>query len=609
MKNIIQSLVMALKLVGLATLLFVLAALTLYYLFEKSDPSMFCIFFAIVSILAGFPTTIIVACSFFFISRLQITAAEKERKLFIILFSLTIFYGAVGGIFISKLRIFSASYHQLLVPCILFWSVLAVASGISVILIRNSVIRFFTSDTSYSNQLKTMETTNNPVVGDTQENSGYGNIMIKGIITAGLILAMMIPTVYISNLVHERSERHEQIAEEVRSKWATSQTLGGPYLFVPFKVYTKSNDRIIETTSHFWITPDELDVVGNVDHEIRQRSIYKVLLYRARVADTGKFILQIPKDVDPVNVQWKDARICFGLSDFKGIEERLSIHLNGSDYELSPGLPAPEITEKGLSAPVDLSALTPGKVIPFDMQLKIRGSEQLHFLPLSGNSRFTLKSTWPNPSFDGNSLPGERVVTPDGFLAKWTFNKANLPFGTLLKDFKIDDLEKMGFGVTMLQPGDQYAKTNRCVKYAILFVGLTFALFFIVELMQKKPVHPVQYILIGLALVIFYSLLLSISEFILFDYAYLIASLAIIVMITLYAKSHFKSWSSASIFCGILSVLYGFIFILIRLEDTALLVGSIGLFIVLALVMYASRRINWYGGVVNSQSSIVNSER
>ena len=152
----------------------------------------------------------------------------------------------------------------------------------------------------------------------------------------------------------------------------------------------------------------------------------------------------------------------------------------------------------------------------------------------------------------------------------------------------------------MLEPADQYAKTLRCVKYAILFIGLTFSLFFIVELLQKKPVHPVQYILIGLALVIFYTLLLSISEFILFDYAYMLAAVATILLIALYAYSHFNNWKSAGIFGGVLTVLYSFMFILIRLEDTALLVGSIGLFIVLALVMYASRKINWYGTPVHN---------
>jgi inner membrane protein len=153
----------------------------------------------------------------------------------------------------------------------------------------------------------------------------------------------------------------------------------------------------------------------------------------------------------------------------------------------------------------------------------------------------------------------------------------------------------LAFGVTMIQPADGYAKTNRCIKYAILFIGLSFSLFFIVEIMQRKPLHPVQYALIGLALVIFFTLLLAITEFIPFDYAYLIAASSTILLISFYARGHFQSWGSAGIFTSVLSILYGFIFVLIRLEDTALLIGSIGLFMILALVMFASRRINWYG--------------
>ena len=143
----------------------------------------------------------------------------------------------------------------------------------------------------------------------------------------------------------------------------------------------------------------------------------------------------------------------------------------------------------------------------------------------------------------------------------------------------------------------------RSVKYAILFIGLTFSLFFVVEIMQKKPFHPLQYVLVGLALVIFFTLLLSISEFLLFDISYLIASIATISLITLYAKSHFKSWSIAGVFAGVIGLIYGFIFVLIRLEDTALLVGSIGLFVILALAMYASRKINWYGNPLPETAS------
>ncbi len=247
-----------------------------------------------------------------------------------------------------------------------------------------------------------------------------------------------------------------------------------------------------------------------------------------------------------------------------------------------------------MSAPVSLALADEGKKLSFNINLKIKGSEQLHFIPLSGDSRFTLQSTWANPSFDGNNLPSVRKVTDTGFAATWNFNKANLPFGTVLQDFKFD-LDTLAFGVTLIQPADGYAKTNRCIKYAILFIGLTFSLFFIVELLQKKPVHPVQYILVGLALTIFYTLLLSISEFILFDLSYLIAAVATIMLISTYAYGHFHSSKTAGIFGGMLTLLYSFTFVLIRLEDTALLIGSIGLFIILALAMYASRRINWYG--------------
>jgi inner membrane protein len=345
---------------------------------------------------------------------------------------------------------------------------------------------------------------------------------------------------------------------------------------------------------HILIIPDEKQVSGKISHELRVRSIYKVLLYHASLSDKGNFNFRLPKDISPDVVQWKDARICFGISDFKGIEERMIVHFNGADIELSPGLPNNEINEKGLSAPVTLSAIDMGNPLIYSMTIRIKGSEMLHFVPLSGNSEFALQSSWPSPSFDGNNIPSERKVDDSGFTARWIFNKANLPFGTVLDHVKFEE-EALAFGVTMVQPADQYAKTNRSVKYAILVIGLTFSLFFIIELMQRKPIHPVQYVLIGLGLVIFYSLLLAISEFLDFDLAYLIASFSTILLIGLYAKSHFRSWKSAAIFTGVLTMLYGFIFVHIRLEDTALLVGSIGLFIILAITMYASKKVNWYG--------------
>jgi inner membrane protein len=471
--------------------------------------------------------------------------------------------------------------------------------AVSMLLIRKKIeLFFFDSSFSYKPDNNIiMETGNSAEVAHSSPGQSHSNtVLIKGIITGVLILCMLIPVLYITNLVSEREQRHKQIEEEVSSKWSSRQTLSGPFLFIPYTTQTRlANGTTQETDRHYWLTPDQLQVNGIVDHEIRKRSIYKVLLYRAALTDTGRFRMQLPADVDAASIRWKDARICFGISDLKGIEERMTVNLNGKELELAPGIPADDLVRTGLSAPLDLTDIAANSEIPFTMKFRIRGSRQLHFLPLSGTGKYSLQSAWPHPSFDGNSLPGDPVISSEGFMADWSFNKANLPFGTVISDMKKDDLASLAFGVTMLQAADHYAKTSRSVKYAILFVGLTFALFFIIELMQKKPFHPVQYVLTGLALVIFYSLLLSISEFVNFDIAYVIAAAAVVILITLYARSHFQSWKSAGLFFSVLTTLYAFIFVLIRLEDTALLVGSVGLFIVLALVMYASRKIKWYG--------------
>lgn len=435
------------------------------------------------------------------------------------------------------------------------------------------------------------------------QKNGNG-LLLKTIITGILMLVMLIPTLFISNLVRERKERQKEVSAEVGTRWAGTQVLSGPYISLPYKqVYQDENKKVMERTAYLVILPDSLSVNGEVSHELRQRSIYKVLLYRADLRSTGDFIFSLPKDIDSSQVLWDDARLCYGLSDFKGVEEKFIATFNGQEYELSPGLPTSKISQKGLSASISLAATDKGKKIPFSLHTKIKGSEQLHFLPLAGDSRFSLQADWNSPSFDGSDLPSFRNITEKGFTATWIFNKANLPFSTVLNDFPSDQ-DSFAFGVTLVQPADGYAKTDRCIKYAILFIGLTFSLFFIIEIMQKKPVHPVQYILIGLALVIFFTLLLSISEFIPFDYAYLIAAVAVIILITVYAYAHFKRLQTSFVFAGTLSLLYGFTFVLIRLEDAALLIGSIGLFIILALTMYISRKINWYGDNVHEKNSL-----
>ena len=435
---------------------------------------------------------------------------------------------------------------------------------------------------------------NDQFIQQTATSSQSNRVLIKAVITGFLILVMLVPTVFITNMVKEREELQKQVVEEVSNKWSRAQTITGPYIVVPYNETFITKDKKVEVTrKNIVLLPEELRVNGQLFPEERKRSIYTVLLYKSSLQANGNFAVKLPTDIKIDDLVFSEAKLCIGVSDFKGIEEKVTVTYNGIAYDLTPGLPTEEIDTTGLSTGIPLTAADFNHKLPFILNLKIKGSEQLSFVPLSGNSSFSISSAWPNPSFDGSTLPSERQVTKAGFNAKWFFNKANLPFNTFLKDFKMNK-ESYSFGVSMVQPADQYAKTMRSVKYAILVIGLTFSLFFIVELMQQRPVHPVQYVLVGLALVIFYTLLLSLSEFVLFDNAYFIAATATILLITLYAKGHFASWKIAGLFALVLGMLYSFIFVLIRLEDTALLVGSIGLFVVLALVMYASRKVNWY---------------
>ncbi len=427
----------------------------------------------------------------------------------------------------------------------------------------------------------------------TQKNSN--KLLYKAITTGLLILAMLVPTFFVENIIQERANRQQEVVKEVSAKWANAQTITNPYLYIPYISSEKNkNGKDTLINRSLLILPENLSTNSSIIPEERPRSIYKVLLYKSATQSTGNFLIQLPKEIKLESLLLNEARICIGISDFKGIEEKIVVQFNNTNYELTPGLPNKQLDDIGLSAPIQLSSDALSKPLHFGVQIKLKGSEKLYFTPLAGNSSFKMNGKWSSPSFDGITLPNERSISKNKFDANWTFNKASLPFTTTLTEFDEINKSSFAFGVNMIQPADQYAKTERSIKYAILIIGLTFSLFFIIELMQKKPLHPIQYILVGIALCIFYTLLLSIGEFMQFNYAYLLAASATILLIFFYTKSHFGSWLTASIFGGILTVLYGFILVLIQLEDTALLVGSIGLFIVLALVMYSSRKINWY---------------
>jgi inner membrane protein len=420
-------------------------------------------------------------------------------------------------------------------------------------------------------------------------------LLIKGFLTGFLILIMLIPVAFILDLVSEREARQTEVINEVSSKWAYAQSLKGPVLYVPYKIYSQKDGKTYETIDHMYMLPEQLTINGKLLPEVRHRSLYSVTLYRSDLNLTGKFLplafqqMQVPKE----NIMWENCRLMIGLDDARGLEEEVAVNWSGTSKTFEAGVPDNKVISEGLSVPISLSADTNNT---FSINIKLKGSEQLYFTPVGKTTEVKLTSSWKNPAFDGQYLP---VTTPEisdnGFTAYWKVLQVSRSYPQFWKDGNSYDIAKSSFGVKLIQPTDGYVKTQRSVKYAVLFIALTFIIFFFLEILQKKQVHPLQYILVGFALCIFYTLLLSISEYTGFNIAYTVAAAATISLIGLYTWSIFKQFKIALGFTIALGSLYGYIFILIQLQDYALLFGSIGLFVILAVIMFYSRKIDWYG--------------
>lgn len=420
-------------------------------------------------------------------------------------------------------------------------------------------------------------------------------MLIKGLLIGFLILLMLIPAQLIIGLVQERKQRQEQVVEEVSSKWASAQVVTGPVLVVPYTSAFKGPDGKMQTAQKtLHILPEHLHISGTVMPELRRRSLYEVTLYRSSLQLDGNFApAQLAAlNIDPQAVLWHETKLLLGITDARGLEAEVNLQWPGGEKKLEAGVPENDAVQRGVSAPVSFD---PASGAAFSLSVRLRGSADLSFTPVGKTTEVALQSSWKHPSFDGKYLPDTTAeIGADGFRAHWKILASSRAFPQSWTDDKVD-IASAAFGVRLIQPADGYAKTERSVKYAILFIALTFIVFFFLEILQKRLVHPLQYLLVGFALCIFYTLLLSISEYTGFNIAYLIAASATVALIGLYVWSVFHSGRTALGFTAGLSGLYAYIYILIQLEDYALLFGSIGLFLILAVIMYFSRKIDWYG--------------
>jgi len=432
----------------------------------------------------------------------------------------------------------------------------------------------------------------------TKDNQSFfekNAVLIKVAAIAFLTLVLLIPMSLIMSLVMERQTRQNEATNEISSKWGYQQKVTGPILTIPYQTYDLDKDqKRVNINKHFsYFLPESLIVNGKLNPEVRKRGIFEIAVYTSNIELTGSFKTpQIEISEKNYEIDWKGAFITLGISDLKGISDIIKFKWNNSDMVCEPGVRINGIVESGVTINYPLQTdLKPE--YQFSIGLSLNGSKGISFIPVGKETKVSLASTWNNPSFDGSFLPEKRNVTKVGFTADWKILELNRNFPQKWDDAEVN-FQNSEFGVSLLIPVETYQITERSMKYAVLFIALTFVTFFFVEIMRKLKVHAIQYVLVGFGLCLFYLLLLSLSEQIGFGPAYIVASVGIIAMIVSYAKSIFKNNKLTLILASILVLLYGFLYILLQLQDYALLMGSLGLFIILASVMYMSRKIDWY---------------
>ncbi len=402
-----------------------------------------------------------------------------------------------------------------------------------------------------------------------------------------LVLILMIPASLIRELIREREGLKQQTETEIQENWGRSQTISGPVLTIPY--YRKeltSEKETVKKLSYLYILPEALEICGELIPEIRYRSIYKVPVYSSKLKINGSYMpdKDIIANIGRDNILWHKARMEMAVSDLRGIQEAVNISFNNSPVNAEPGLSAGSPFESGFHTSVKLTGKDAEKISDFLVEIDLRGSNSINFTPMGKTTTVKLHSDWTEPSFGGAFLPMEREVNSEGFRASWKVLHFNRNYPQTWKNKKYNTSDSV-FGVSLLLPVNEYRKTERSVKYALLFLTLTFTLFFFIEILNKKSVPAVQYLMVGASLIIFYVLLLSLAEQLGFTIAYIIAATAIILQISVFIYKIVNSLKTALITAGILSLLYVYLFVLLQLQEYALLMGSTGLFVILSIIM------------------------
>lgn len=426
------------------------------------------------------------------------------------------------------------------------------------------------------------------------------SVTLKLLSIGFIILILLIPVNLVEDLVRERSYRNQDAQREINSSWGPSQNVDGLVVSIPFSRVVRQYDGKQVVTSINYVRsvmsyyPESFNVNGSINPETLERGIFQSVVYDTELELNGTFICP-PADLginEEIIVHWEEAYATFLLGSLSRVSNNPDLIWGGNPIKLEPVNQSEG--SAGLRSMVPLNPEN-SDLIDFKFNIAFKGSESIHFAPLAKENNVVLKSTWPSPSFNGSFLPANREVSASGFTADWHVLHLNRPLAQSFEgNPSSQNHSDYSFGLDFLLPIDQYTQTERAAKYAVLLIALTFALFFMIQIIKKVQIHPMQFFLVGLALSIFYTLLLALSEHIHFGLAYLIAATAVILLITGYFHAALKKGSLTILTFTVLVALYLYIYTILQLEDYALLMGSIGLFLALAMVMLASRNFDWY---------------
>jgi inner membrane protein len=430
---------------------------------------------------------------------------------------------------------------------------------------------------------------------------------LKLIVVCALALLMSIPALFVDALVDDRTNREADVVKDISNYVGGRQTFLGPTLAVPYEIPPQSPAEAVHHGTYI-VFPAQASAVVKTTTEERHRSLFRVPIFQADLKFDAAFDLTGVPAAAPQGAifDWSRAEIVVGVSDARGALADALLTADGKNFTMVPA----EISHLNSIGGDQSSALnltlfgadaseiaTPGAHFNATATLHFSGAQRIALLAYGKTTHLTMQGDWPNPGFDGGFLPVNRSIATNGFTADWSVPYIARGVRAEGQSDTITALEATALGVSFVEVADPYQSVNRSLKYAPLFVGFLFLTDFMFEVSTGKRVHPAQYILVGVAQIIFYLLLLSLAERIGFDFGFLLGGAATVLLLAANARWVFASRTQGERALVIFTLLYGLIYMLLRLEDNALLVGAIASFLAIAAAMYFTRSIDWYGSI------------